>query len=190
MDRLKKFYLLVVLVLLSTLPATVVWAHGHTHVGDYELEVGFHVEPAYQGEPNGVDLFVAVEDTGEPVNGVEETLKVEVIYGSSKKEMALEPQFGEEGAYIAYFIPSEVGDYTFRFFGDIQGTPVDVSMTSSPDTFSSVESKESASFPAEVSASNQAVQTGDLTGILGLLLGAIALVVSLLALRAARRPAA
>jgi hypothetical protein len=28
------------------------------YAGDYELMIGFHKEPAYQGEPNGFDLFV------------------------------------------------------------------------------------------------------------------------------------
>lgn len=55
------------------LPFTVA-AHGVTQVGDYELVIGFHNEPAYQGEPNGLDLFVTNTTTNERVNGLEETL--------------------------------------------------------------------------------------------------------------------
>ncbi len=44
-------------------------AHGGREVGEYELTVGFFVEPAYEGEKNGVDLRVVTGDE-EPVEGV------------------------------------------------------------------------------------------------------------------------
>jgi hypothetical protein len=82
-------------------------AHGHTTVGDYELVIGFHGEPAYQDEPNGLDLFVTNTKTGEKVNGLASTLGAEIIYGTSKKAVQLKPQFGEDGAYTAYVLPTE-----------------------------------------------------------------------------------
>ncbi|RPI24849.1 MAG: hypothetical protein EHM70_20780 [Chloroflexota bacterium] len=136
-------------------------AHGHTEVGNYELVIGFHNEPAYQGEPNGLDLFVTNIETGEPVNGLEETLQVEIIYGSSKKELSLEPQFEQDGAYTAHVIPSETGDYTWHIFGIIEGMPVDVSMTSSPETFGSVEAKSSTSFPGNEAATGELASQAD-----------------------------
>src|SRR6185369_3073084 len=60
-------------------------AHGQTTVGDYELEIGFHVEPPYVGIPNSLDLFVTNSKTNEKVNGLEQTLNVEIIRGSHKK---------------------------------------------------------------------------------------------------------
>src|SRR3712207_2445722 len=113
------------------------FAHGQTQVGDYELVIGFHNEPAYQGEPNGLDLFVTNTKTNEKVEGLEKTLKAEIIFGASKKELTISPQFGRPGDYTAHVLPAEVGDYTWHIFGKIEDTPVDVSMTSSPDTFGS-----------------------------------------------------
>ncbi len=175
-------------------------AHGHTDVGDYALVIGFHNEPAYQGEPNGLDLFVTNEESGEPVNGLEDTLRVEIIYGSSTKELEIKPQFGRDGAYTAYVIPTESGDYSWHIFGTIEDTPVDVTMTSSPDTFSPVESKDAASFPgAELSAgelSSQAAaaartaRTALIVGVVGGVLGLLGLVVGVLGFQAARRRAA
>jgi hypothetical protein len=172
-------------------------AHGQTEVGDYELEIGFHNEPAYQGEPNGLDLFVTNMKTGESVNGLEETLKVEIIYGSSKKELELEPQFGQDGAYTAYVIPTQTGDYTWHIFGTIEGTPVDVSMTSGPDTFEPVESKASASFPdaeasarelaSEVTMATSTARTAMIVGGIGVVLGLAGLVLGALGLQATRR---
>lgn len=123
-------------------------AHGRAQVGDYELVIGFHNEPAYQGEPNGLDLFVTNTKTKEKVAGLEKTLKAEIIFGASKKELELRPQFGTVGDYTTDVIPSTAGDYTWRIFGQIEETPVDVSMTSGPDTFGAVEPKSAVAFPA------------------------------------------
>jgi hypothetical protein len=184
--------LLVALLIPFTVP--VASAHGHTEVGNYTLVIGFHNEPAYQGEPNGLDLFVTNTKTKENINDLADTLKVEIIFGSSKKALTIKPQYGREGAYTAYVLPSEKGDYTWHITGDIKGTPVDVSMTSSPDTFGSVEPKSVVAFPvveatpaelqAQAAAATQAAQTALLVGALGALLGVAGIVVGLLGLRA------
>lgn len=175
------------------------WAHGHTHVGDYELVIGFTGEPAYAGEPNGLDLRVTNTTNDEPVTGLEETLQAEIIYGASKREVPLRAAFGEEGSYTANILPTVAGDYTWRIWGEIEGTPVDVSMTSGPDSFSSIASKEEVSFPAAeplaadvmttAMGAAQNAQLALLVGGLGLIVGAIGLVVGLLGMRAARRAA-
>lgn len=172
-------------------------AHGHTEVGDYELTIGFRSEPAYQGEPNGLDLQVVNHATGEPVTGLEDSLQVEIIFGSSRKELRLQPQFGREGAYTAYLLPTEPGDYTWHIFGTIGDTPVDVSMTSSPTTFSSVEPKSAFAFPsnepagvellAGVNGANQMARTALAVGGGGLLVGLFGLILSVFAFRASRR---
>ena len=171
-------------------------AHGSTDVGNYELVIGFHNEPAYQGEANGLDLFVTNIETEEAVNGLEETLSVEIIYGSSNRELELRTQFGQEGAYTADILPTEAGDYTWHIWGDIEGTPVDVSMTSSPDTFSSVEPKSGVSFPnpepasadlaAQAEAAAQSAQTALIVGIVGVVLGLAGSVLGFMGFRAAR----
>jgi hypothetical protein len=164
-------------------------AHGSTQVGDYELVIGFHNEPAYQGEPNGLDLFVTNTATNEPVNGLEDTLQVEIIYGASRQELPLQAQFGQEGAYRADILPTEAGDYTWHIWGEIEGIPVDVSMTSSPDTFGSVEPKSEFSFPAAEPTSNELREQVRLAlsiGILGAVLGTIGIVVGFVGMRRQR----
>jgi hypothetical protein len=165
-------------------------AHGHTEVGEYELVIGFHNEPAYQGEPNGLDLFVTNTTTGESVNGLEETLRAEIIFGASTRELQLEPQWGQEGAYTAYLLPTATGDYTWHIFGMIEDTPVDVSMTSGPNTFGSVEAKSVVSFPgAEMSTSDLAASARYALIASGVAVAAslAGLVMGGLALRASRR---
>lgn len=164
-------------------------AHGVTQVGDYELVIGFHNEPAYQGEPNGLDLFVTNMQTNEPVNGLEQTLQVEVIYGASTKQLVLRPQFGQDGAYTADVLPTAAGDYTWHIWGEIEGTPVDVSMTSSPNTFGSVEPKGEFAFPAPEPALQELQAQSRLAltiGIVGAILGALGTAIGFLALRTRR----
>jgi hypothetical protein len=169
------------------------FAHGHTQVGDYELVIGFRNEPAYQGEPNGLDLIVTNTKTNEKVTGLEKTLNVEIIYGSSKKQLEVRPQFGREGAYTADVLPSRAGDYTWHIWGEINGTPVDVTMTSGPDTFNPVQPKSAAAFPApepapdelqaQAASAAQLAQTALIVGGVGVVLGAAGLVVGFLGMR-------
>ena len=46
------------LVLALCLVTSAVWAHGDAETGDHKLVVGFLVEPAYEGLPNGVEVRV------------------------------------------------------------------------------------------------------------------------------------
>lgn len=188
---------LVTALLFLSLVVTPAQAHGRTEAGDYQLVIGFHNEPAYQSEPNGLDLFVTDAATGEPVNGLEETLNAEIIFGASTRELELRAQFGQDGAYTADVLPTEVGDYTWRIWGDIEGMPVDVSMTSGPDTFGSVESKSVVSFPdsepsaselaAQAAAAAQTARTALIVGAAGVTLGLAGLVAGWMGMRAARR---
>ena len=173
---------------------TVASAHGKTTVGDYDLEIGFHDEPVVVGMPNSLDLFVTNSKTGEKVNNLQDTLTAELIFGPSKKTFKLEPQEGQDGAYTAFVIPTAVGDYTWHITGNINGTPVDVSMTSSPDTFNSAEAASVYAFPgAGASAQDPVSQamtnsnTALLVGGSGLVVGLIGLVIGLVALSTARR---
>jgi hypothetical protein len=185
---------LVLAALIVPFTTSVAMAHGHTTVGDYTLVIGFHNEPAYQGEPNGLDLFVTNTATKENINGLADSLKVEIIFGSSKKELAIKPQWGRDGAYTAYLLPTQSGDYTWHIWGDIKGTPVDVSMTSSPETFSAIAPKSEVAFPvaeatpaelqAQAAAAQQAAQMALIVGLAGAALGVAGIVVGLLGLRA------
>jgi hypothetical protein len=166
-------------------------AHDHIEVGDYELTVGFTGEPALVNEPNGLDLRVQLGhgDTGTPVEGLQETLKAEVSYAGETKELELRARFGQPGAYTADIFPTEAGAYTFHIFGTIEGTDVDETVTSGPETFSEVESTDAIAFPATASgadsgnnAASDAQDTADsaktlaivgiVAGVLGLVAGA------------------
>jgi hypothetical protein len=120
-------------------------AHEHREVGEYEIGFGWQVEPAYVGVFNGPELTIAHHDTGEPVEGAEETLELTVSFGSQTKTLALEPAFNEPGRYVAYVTPTRPGDYSFELTGTISTTDaltetvVSEIFTSADGEFSSIE---------------------------------------------------
>jgi hypothetical protein len=187
---------LLLTALCASFTVSVASAHGHTEVGPYTFVIGFRNEPAYQGEPNGLDLFVTETATEAPVTGLEDSLMVTLSFGASSKELEIRPQWGAEGAYTADVIPTEAGDYTWHITGDIEGTPIDITMTSSPETFNAVEAKNAVAFPVtEATAAELAQQAADaartaqlalLVGGLGLVVGVVGLVVGVVGWRTRR----
>ena len=214
MRRIIAFLLVAVLALIAGDLATSnnALAHEHRAVGNYELAVGFLNEPSIAFQPNGLSVEVklfpngvpaegdeAAEAAGQPVEGLETTLKAEVIVGGGDKKMdlALEPAFGEPGAYEANFIPTLAGDYTFHISGKLESTDVDETFSSGPETFSSVDSPDDLEFPdkvlsnAQLQASINELQNkssggsddtaralgiiGIITGVIGVAAGGVAL---------------
>ncbi len=175
-------------------------AHEHRDVGQYKFVVGFINEPAFEGEQNGIWVSITDKTTQTPMENLAETLKAQVIYGEQQLDLALEPAWNEKGVYTADFYPTSAGDYTFRFFGDINGTAIDETFTSSPEGFSSVQPTTALQFPAKVPAATELrselaaalsmARTATILGGAGLAFGLISLLAALGALRGRRTPAA
>jgi hypothetical protein len=148
------------LLLATVLPAS---AHERRDVGNakYTMIVGFLVEPALQGYPNGVDMRVMTKADNKPVMGVEKTLKVELQNGADKKPMDLRTVFGKDGAYAADFVPTKPGTYRFVFSGKIEDTPINETFESGPGRFNDVDPLASAQFPAVSPSGNAADDSGN-----------------------------
>lgn len=138
------------LLLLPTLPAS---AHEGREVGGFHFVVGWGEEPAYAGFKNSVQLMLS-DRSDKPVADLGDTLKVEVIFGSEKKSVPLEPnfelgEFGEPGDYRAWLIPTRAGSYTFHFTGNVKGQNIDEKFTSSDKTFDDLKEPTDVQFPAK-----------------------------------------
>ena len=181
------------LLLALTLPGTAL-AHASIDVGDgrYVLELGFRDEPAYLGLPNAVYLKAEEYATGgtEPVDGLAATLTAEVSKDGETMTVPLVPM--GEGEYEGVFVPTATGDYTFRIFGTIGDAEIDESVTSGPNTFATIEPLNTIEFPvprpdpgqaqaeaAEAEAAASLARTlamvGIAAGVIGAILGALAL---------------
>lgn len=131
-------------------------AHESRTVGDgYDFVVGFTEEPAVAGEMNGVLLEVSRD--GEPVEGINDSLEAQIIFGDQTKDVVLVPAFDQPGTYTSAFIPTVEGDYTFRFFGQIDSVDIDETFTSSPEGFDSVQPRGAYEFPTAEDASTTQV---------------------------------
>jgi hypothetical protein len=119
--------------------SAVAQAHERRNVDVYTFVVGWVTEPAYQGQPNSIDLRVSRTADASPVTGLEQTLKAEVSQGSKKLNVTLRPRFQTPGAYNGYMTPTVEGVYAFHFTGSIEGKSVDQTFTSGPGTFGSIE---------------------------------------------------
>jgi hypothetical protein len=130
-------------------------AHEHrTVAGDYELVVGFLNEPAYEGQLNGLDLRVTRLGSGEPLDGLDRTLKAEVTMGGDSLSLPLVPRAGhvhgqgaERGAYDGEFLPTRSGTFYFYLTGTVEGRPVAELFESGPGRFSDVEPTGAIQFP-------------------------------------------
>ncbi len=150
---------------LSALAPREAMAHERRTVGNYTFIVGFMNEPALAYYPNALDLRVQ-DAGGQPVTGLEQTLRAEVIVGggAQRRELQLEPAFNQPGRYFAYFIPTLPGDYTFRIYGQVGGQPVDETFTSGPGRFSAAEDPAELQFPRQVPTTLDLMQAREQAG--------------------------
>lgn len=166
---------------LAGLTPGVASAHERRAVGDYTFVVGFLKEPAFEGEPNGIDLRVSRGD--QAIEGLEQTLKAEVIVGGQSMPVPLRPRFRQPGAYDGDFVPTRAGSYTFRFTGTVDGQAVDERFESGPGRFNDVQALTPLQFPDKVPTTAElmrAVQAADsrattatTLAVAGLIIGAL-----------------
>jgi hypothetical protein len=128
--------------------------------GQYQIVVGFMNEPVFAGDKSGLEFWVTEvsaatpvagaddESEGASVEGLEESLQAEVIHEDQTMTLPLTAKWDEPGGYYSVFFPTAAeGDYTFRIYGAIDGTEIDESFTSGPETFGPVEDPAPLQFP-------------------------------------------
>jgi hypothetical protein len=146
--------------MLAVASAAPAFAHTTKTVGTpavYQLTIGWQHEPTYVGVQNAVQVLVHKTSDGSAVDDLGAIgLQVQVVFSGQKSDPmplvgAFDPDtgLGTRGEFDAPLIPTRPGDYTFHITGDINGTKVDVSVTSGPSTFDSAKSPADIEFPAK-----------------------------------------
>ena len=133
-------------------------AHETRMVGPYTFIVGWVNEPAVAGQSNGLDLTVTETGGGKAVEGLEKSLKAEVITGGGARTRSLElaPDSDVPGHYTSGFVPTRTGDYTFHISGTAGTTKIDEKFESGPNRFDPVIDIVGLEFPDQIPS------TGDL----------------------------
>jgi hypothetical protein len=174
-------------ILLTVLVAGPALAHEERDIHGLTFEVGLINEPVFVGDKSGLEMLVHDGDKG--VTGLETTLKAEVIYGTSHRDLPLEAREGEDGAYQSQFIPTAAGKYTFHITGTLlDGTAIDESFTSSPTGFNEVQEVAAGQFPvqfpSQAELASEAHKGSDAAGqvTIALVLGGLGVLLALAAL--------
>jgi hypothetical protein len=137
--------------------APTVAAHEAFTVGGYSIEIGWLFEPTYVGQPNAVQFTIHDKDD-KPVTdlGASDISVIVSTAGTDSPSLSFDPAFdladgdGTFGEYDAAIVPTAPGDYTFHITGSIHGAALDITGTSSADTFNSVVGSTDIEFPAKV----------------------------------------
>lgn len=118
----------------------------------YEIVVGSLNEPVIVDDKTGVS--VELVRAGKFLVGAQDALKVEMISGDKSRTVDLSPVYGTEGQYKSNFIATVPTTLTYRVFGTLENTEVNLSFTCNPAGHpQSVEDK------ARTEISNGVVQT-------------------------------
>ena len=176
---IKRYWLAAAVAAVLGLAVGTVVAHEGREVGDYRVNVGWIVEPAYEGFPNGVEVRVikVAESGGDDhhgestaaaddhhgdsgaVNGLENTLQVEVVYvpTGASRVVTLSADADEPGRYTADLIPSTPGVYELRVFGAIEGMLVNETFAShgGGGDFDDIQSPVALQFPEELPSARE-----------------------------------
>lgn len=110
---------------------------------DYLFVIGSLNEPVSVDDKTGVEFRAMYPDPSnptdsrangtQPVTGLEESLKVEILAGDKNLTSNLEPAFGELGSYESEpFYPTIATTFDYRIYGNINGTAFDVTFSCNP----------------------------------------------------------
>jgi len=180
----KKLYLPALLITLIAILMSyqIALAHQSITVGDYTLEVGWLSEPPIVGQQNAIVVNVSTTSDKKPVEDVS-GLTVMVSYGGQNKTLTLQP-LGEDtpGQFTAPILPTIPGQYAIDLGGKLGTT--DVKAEVQPEE---VQAADVLQFPS-VAASTQSADLAMMNWLiyLSLMIGLIALVLSVMALRKSR----
>lgn len=106
-----------------------------------------------------MEMAMAMEDDADmaAVEGLAATLQVEVTHipTGASRVMALHAVRGDAGHYLADFIPTASGGYSFHITGSIEGVAVDERFESGADTFANVEPATAIQFPERAASARE-----------------------------------
>ncbi len=122
--RMKTPFLLAFLAALALLVVTAdsALAHDRVEVGPYLLIVGWENEPPIVGDRNF--LVIDITKDGEPVEEVEASLNLQVVYGGRTFTSNLNPTL-TPGRYHVDMYPTIRGQYILQFSGMIEDLEVE-----------------------------------------------------------------
>ena len=147
-NRARRIAALLTAAGLTLIATGTVAAHEARTVAGYDMEVGFIDEPVAVGQRSGLEFFVHKGDA--PVEGLESTVKAEVIYRMARRASCRDQRKGGRSGSVRVGVhPDRAGPYTFHLTGTIEGNAIDESFTSKPGGFDEVQESAARQFPVQ-----------------------------------------
>lgn len=164
-------FLLGLVVLLATAGAAVgvASAHDTKTVAGYEVTFGGSDEPVITGERMWLQVDVVDADTGDPVGGLGDSLRMAVQrpFGDDVRELDAGGVHGQTGVYQAAVVFTEPGTYTVFVNATIDGTDVGLTFQKSVHDASDLR------YPATSSSANRGLMGSVAQGATGVALGTV-----------------
>lgn len=113
------FFLLITIAALPLTPPAL--AHGESEIGPYVVITGWEIEPPIVGERNAI--VFEITENGQPVTGLEASLKMQVSYAGRTFLGNLEPT-GDPGHYRTPILPTVRGQYEVQLTGNVAGVAI------------------------------------------------------------------
>lgn len=179
----------VLLAFLALTLSKVALAHETVTAGPYAIEYGWLNEPVIVDEPNALVLNFGPAEGGEGGAAPEvdvSNLKIEVVFGSDSKVLALQP-LGEDtpGQFVAPILPTRMGQYVVRLSGHVSSElgDTDVNVEVQPEAvegqdliqFPSLSTRGASSFGGGFGINAWMPIAGLVSGVLGLIVALVAL---------------
>ena len=105
------------------------FAHTTVHVGQYEIEAGWGIEPPVVGIRNDIVLKFTeageTEGTRKGVTSVFKNIDATVMFGGASKKIDINSD-PKPGYYFSPIIPTKTGTYLVELKGEIRGTLIDI----------------------------------------------------------------
>ena len=105
------------------------FAHTTVEVDQYEIEIGWGIEPPVVGIRNDIILKITesgeIEGTYTGVTSVFKNLEAIAMYGGATKKIDINSD-PRPGYYFSPIIPTKTGSYIMDLKGEIHGTPIDI----------------------------------------------------------------
>lgn len=125
-------YLLTILVLVITgFLFSSAYAHTSVHVGPYEIEVGYDIEPPVVGYRNAIVYEISEspsEDVKKGVTNAFKNLESTIRFGGITKVLDVNSET-KPGHYFSNIIPTKTGSFSIVLKGEIEGVEIDEIIT-------------------------------------------------------------
>ncbi len=128
--KLFVYYILAILMILifAGLGYTAAYAHTTVHVEEYEIEVGWDVEPPVVGFRNAIVYQISISPSEGVKTGITNAFKdlqSTIKMGGASKVLDINSD-PRPGHYFSKIIPTKTGSLVLDLKGDILGVPVDI----------------------------------------------------------------